>query len=84
MFKAYNSLLPPNLQKKFLLDSNHRYHTKNKYNFKQYRVRTKKKQLSISTAGVKLWNSLDDTLKNCKTIAYFKKMYKMKLVSILD
>ena len=82
MFKAYHSLLPQNLQNYFSLDINDRYNTKRKYNLKQRRVRTKKKQLSISIAGVQLWNSLNDTLKTCNSIANFKKMYKGKLLSI--
>ena len=80
MFKAYHNLLPENLQNNFVLSVNDRYDTKRKNNFKQNYVRTRKKQLCISTAGIKLWNSLDDRLKNCKTMYSFKSMYKQHLL----
>ena len=44
-------------------------------------VRTRQKQFCISFSGVKLWNSLDDSTKNSKTINSFKKKYKCKLLA---
>ena len=81
MFKAYHKLLPNTLQNFFTLASYDRYNIRQKNNFKQKYVRTKKKQLCISTSGVKLWNSLDDSIKQCKTLSLFKTRYKQKLLS---
>ena len=80
MFKAYHMLLPQTLQNYFSLNRNDRYNTRQTCNFQQKFVRTRQKQLCISYSGVKLWNSLDDTLKNCKTIDLFKKKYKNSLL----
>ena len=81
MFKAYHMLLPKPLQNFFSLASSEGYNTRQKHNFKKKYVRTRQKQLCISFSGVTLWNSLDDCIKNCKTIDSFKKVYKQKLLT---
>ncbi len=81
MFKAFNQLLPKNLQKYFVKTLDHGYDMKNKDNFYQKFARTKKKQLCISISGVKIWNSINGDQKHIKTLVGFKKMYKNKFIS---
>lgn len=42
-------------------------------NFKTNRFRTTRKRLCLSICGVKLWNKLDENLKQCPNIFLFKK-----------
>ena len=72
MYKAYNDILPYNLQIYFE-KSNFRRQI---HCFKQNCVRTTKKQHCISYCGVKFRNSLDDNLKMCNTVYLFKKSLK--------
>lgn len=81
MFKAFHEQLPQNLQNYFVRTRNHDYDMKNKKNFYQKFVRTRKKQLCISISGVKLWNSLSDCLKSSRNIHCFKRLYKKMLWS---
>lgn len=46
--------------------------------FSKPQIRTNVKQRCLSVQGVKLWNSLDDELKTCKSIGSFKKLYIKK------
>ena len=82
MYKAFSQTLPSNLQSYFSFVTSTRYSTKRVNNFKQNYVRTRKRQLCISTAGVKLWNSFTEELKYSKSLNQFKKMYKQYLLSL--
>ena len=77
MYKAYNDMLPYNLQIYFE-KSNCRRQIQC---FKQKFVRTTKKQHCISYCGVKFWNSLDDNLQMRNTVYLFKKSLKKVLLS---
>ena len=44
-------------------------------------VRTEQKQMSLSIHGVKIWNSIDEDIKTCKSIHIFKSKYKTHLLS---
>ena len=77
MYKAYNKLLPVNLQSCFSLItevSNRSYRSKHK--FKVSYVRTYLRSMSLTLKGIKLWNQLDETLIKCNNIAFFKKSLK--------
>lgn len=78
MFKAYQSLLPENFQNIFLPAINGRHNVRRINNFKCNYIRTRKDQLYLSTAVVKLWNSLVNSLKECENLKIFKNMYKVK------
>ena len=66
MFKAFHNLLPVNVQQLFSIYES-AYTTRQNCHFKHYYSRTTLKGMCISITGVKLWNSLDNSLKNCRT-----------------
>ena len=70
-------ILPENLQNLFIFSSNNEDHRR-KFNFKHQFARTTLKQMCISVAGVKLWNSLQNDIKGCLNIFQFKKNLKNK------
>ena len=77
MYKAFHQLLPCNLQKYLTIKSNlYGIETKQKNMFYQSYVRTTKKQHCISVAGVKLWNSINNNLRNSYSVLMFKKNIK--------
>lgn len=80
MYKVFNKMLPLNLQHYFTISLN-RYNTRNCGNFHLKKFRTTKKQLCISYSGVTIWNSIDATVKNCKTLTSFKYKYKQSLLT---
>jgi len=53
-------------------DENHR--RKSDLNHQMVNHRTNIKQMCISAAGVKLWNSQQNDLKGCSDVSLFKKM----------
>lgn len=78
MFKAFNKLLPVNLQHLF----SNREHSQNLRGFGNLtvpKVRTTCKSFCVSVCGVKLWNSLDVHHKQCQTILRFKLYYKRQV-----
>jgi hypothetical protein len=75
MFKAKNNLLPRNIQILFRVREGG-YNLRGTHNFKVNRIRTTRKSFCISSSGVKLWNSLNDELKQCPNINQFKIRYK--------
>ena len=80
MFKAYRYILPMNVHKLFGIHES-RYSSRHKCKFKQIYVRTNFKNMCISVTGVKLWNTLDNSLISCKTIHHFKKCYTDRLLN---
>ena len=80
MFKAYHYILPMNVQKLFRIHES-RYSSRHKCQFKQICVRTNLKNMCISVTGVKLWNTLDNSLISCKNVHHFKKCYTDRLLN---
>ena len=78
MFKAYNNMLPVNLQKLFVRVEPIR-RTRNVNMFERRFVR-----MSLSNCGVKLWNGLEINLKSCRNVQEFKKCFKEKCVRTYD
>ena len=83
MFKAYNNMLPVNLQKLFVRVEPIR-RTRNVNMFERRFVRTELKSMSLSNCGVKLWNRLEINLKSCRKVQVFKKCFKEKCVHTYD
>ena len=71
MYKAYNDMLPYNLQIYFEKSNCRRQIHWFKQKFVSY-VQLEN-NLSYYNYGVKFWNSLDDNLKMCNTVYLFKK-----------
>ena len=80
MFKAYRYILLMNVQKLFKIHEP-RYSSRHKCKFKQIYVRTNLKGMCISATGVKLWNSLDNSLISCINVHHFKKCYTNRLLN---
>ena len=78
MYKAHKKLLPNNLQLLISLDSTRGHITRqgNSNTFKQVFARTTLKSQCISVQGIKLWNSLENSIKCAKNIFMFRKLYK--------
>ena len=78
MFKAYNTMLPINLQKLFVrVEPIRRTRQSRHVNmFERKYIRTELKSMSLSNYGVKLWNGLDSKLKSCHNVQVFKKCVK--------
>ena len=83
MFKAYNNMLPVNLQKLFVRVEPIR-RTRNVNMFERRFVRTELKSMSLSNCGVKLWNGLEINIKSCRNVQVFKKCFKEKCVHTYD
>ena len=82
MYKAYNMQLPVNLQNKFSLVKNtERYTLRCHDEFKVNHTRTTQMSQCISSYGVRLYNSLPDTLRNKKQIVSFKSKYVKLLLN---
>ena len=79
MFKAFHNLLPVNAQQLFSIYES-AYTIRQNSHFKHYYSRTTLKGMCISITGVKLWNSLDNSLKNCRNVHLFKKYYTNRLL----
>ena len=76
MYKAKNEVLPENIQKLFKIEKHPNYNTRQVGQFLVKRHITSLKCMCISICGVKLWNSLEMSIKNCKNEFLFKKEYK--------
>ena len=76
MFKAKEGTLPVNL----VLFSINYDATRQKENFKHKYARTTLKAMCFSVYGVKLWNSLEVKLKECKNVNSFKISYKRMII----
>ena len=75
LHKAHNHQLPKNIQRLFQKREGG-YNLRGEYNYKILNRRTTMKSFCVSTAGVKLWNSLSEEQKQCPNIKHFKAMYK--------
>jgi len=80
-------MLPINLPKMFItIEEIHSYGTRSskKGNFNVKFCKMKRKLMSISIIGVKLWNQLGANVCNVKTIIIFKHLIKNMPTSLYD
>ena len=82
MFKAYNNMLPVNLQKLCVSVEPIR-RTRHVNMFQRRYIRTELKSMSLSICGVKLWNGLESKLKSCN-VQVFNTCFKEKCVHTYD
>ena len=75
MFEVKNNLSPIGIQSLFTINSNS-YNTRQSGKLNQKYVRTTMKSMTVSVAGVKLWNSLNTNITTIKKICVFEKMCK--------
>ena len=75
VFRARHNLLPENLQTLFQ-NRDGRYELRRAMNFKHPRARINVKEYSVSVCGVKLWNSLPESLQQSGTESQFKRKFK--------
>ena len=81
MYKAFHIKLPCNLQKLFLFERpDYAAVTRQSGSFRQTYVRTTKKQQCVSVS-IKLWNGIENYIKNSKTKQAFKTKFKCFLIS---
>ena len=73
MFKAWNVKLPVNIQSLFKLNKENKYASRKCFDFKVNYCKSKIKPNCISILAVKLWNMLDNKLKNSNTVLSFLK-----------
>lgn len=74
-------VLPTNLQHLFILIENE---GRRRGHFRYQTARTTAKQMCTSVVGVKVWNSLQNELKQCKNIFQFKKRFKEKTMDLYE
>jgi hypothetical protein len=68
MYKYFHSLLPKSITISFTVGHTvHEHDTRNKTKIYLHRCRTKLRQSTISYTGAKLWNTLDESVKNSVT-----------------
>jgi hypothetical protein len=77
-YKAYNNMLPSNVQKCFT-QASHRYVYRRPLNFTQCYHRTNMRALITIEQSKKLWNTCPETLKEMNNYYAFKKNYKKLL-----
>ena len=75
MFKVKNNVLPIGIQSLFTINSNS-YNIRRSGKLNQKYFRTTMKSMTVSVAGVKLWNSLKTIITTINKICVFKKMCK--------
>ena len=80
MFKAKNVELPTNLQSLFAMKNINNYKTRNQSNFVVNYSRCKIKSSCLSIIGVRLWNAINNNLKQCDSVVKFKTQLKKSYV----
>ena len=81
--KAKQNLLPPNLQKRFMVyDENAKYTLRSLGKFKICYVRTTKKSKCISIEGIKIYNLLPTSVKSVVNTTLFKKRFKKEVFNV--
>lgn len=81
MFRAYRCELPTNLQSKFILTKDDNiYNLRNRNKFKINYVRTTKRQHCLSVYGVKMLNSIPNSIASLVNIHMFKKHLKKNIL----
>ncbi len=82
VYKAYNKLLPHNIQMNFIRNENiHGHDFRTSWDFKIPFVRTKQNCLCASITGVKLWNQIHKDIKYSCKFESFQYSYKTNLLS---
>ena len=76
MYQARNNTLPLSIQRIFTRYEGKLVNTRQKIDFVDKFARTNVRAMSMRIVGVKLWNALDDSLKNSKTRYIFSKSFK--------
>ena len=82
MYKYHTESLPKSFDDFFIKRSDfHKYYTR--YSSDYHHTRNKKvfTDQAIRTAGPILWNSLNDLLKNVRSVRHFRKKFKATLIS---
>ena len=79
VYRAKHDLLPVNLLKLLKLENNEHYYTKNSNSFLLKYARTNVKKRCISVLGIKLFNGVDISITNSKTVKEFVRKFKCKL-----
>ena len=82
MFKAYNTMLPVNLQKLFVRVEPIR-RTRHVNMFERKYIRTELKSMSLSKYGVKLGNGLDSKLKIVIMYRYSRNVLKNSICKLM-
>ncbi len=85
VFQAKKNTLPVNIQKLFTKSENthdHNTRFRNKGNFDVKFCKTKLKSMLISIKGVKLWNELDKSLHELRSIHCFKNKLKNSYIHL--
>ena len=82
MYRAYRTELPSPIQARFTRhkDASIRSSISSR-NFVVKRSNSKNQDNCVSYAGVKLWNSLPNEIKDANNIQVFKKLYKSNLLT---
>ena len=76
IYNAYHNKLPTNVQKYFSFGMDvHSYNTRQAHNFSVIYRRTTIKSMCLTCVGVKLWNSMNKDMKECKSYCKFKRIY---------
>ena len=80
VFEAYHRNLPHNVQVLFH-KSSHKYATRRENNLAVKYTRTTLKSMCVTIKGVKIWNNLENTIKESLHKYQFRKKYKKYLIS---
>ena len=81
-FKAYHSMLPLELQKRYLkVNEIHSYNTRSSNKLYPNLSRSKLNSMNISVRGIGLYNDLSDGIKSAKSVNSFKNRYKKYCIS---
>ena len=76
MYKANHKLLPRNIQLLFTFNIDNKYKTRQCNKLSVIFARTALKSRCLSIYGVKLWNSIEETVSTSITLIKFKKLFK--------
>ncbi|XP_041475025.1 uncharacterized protein LOC121423667 [Lytechinus variegatus] len=84
MYSVKNHIFPLKYCNMFSLNLNvHSYATRQKDNFHVPKVRLSSSLNSLALVGIKKWNQLPTSLKDCSTVSCFKKMCRAYLMENL-
>ena len=82
-YECLNNRAPSYLTKKFVKRSDiHDRQTRNKHNLDNTNYKTATAQRTFYYRAVKIWNELDDELKNISELKVFKKKLKKHLLAL--
>ena len=81
MYKAWNGMLPINVQRLFKVNKDNKYPTRKCLAFKVNYSKSSLKTNCISIIEVKVWNILNYDIKSSKTAICFKKLLKAHYIN---